>query len=176
MILDIGCGWNPKGDVNTDLFLHKSIPNREYEQQIYLGYKRTIFYKVQQIPNFICCDVYHLPFLNDTFSLVIASHILEHLDNPLKAIKEFNRICCGVCVIRVPNAKMLKVQEENLHIYSWNSSTLQALLHRVFTYVHIHKWYSKHHHKLETIKLLALQILSEPFELVAFCSNTRSIS
>ena len=40
----------------------------------------------------VVCDVCHLPFKDKSFENVYASHVLEHLDNPICAIKEMIRV------------------------------------------------------------------------------------
>ncbi len=37
-------------------------------------------------------DVFKMPFQDNTFDLVINSHLLEHLDNPYRAISEIKRV------------------------------------------------------------------------------------
>jgi SAM-dependent methyltransferase len=38
-------------------------------------------------------DVVPYPFADDTFDLVIAHHVLEHLERPLEVLQELHRIC-----------------------------------------------------------------------------------
>jgi len=101
--LDVGCGWNPKGDVNVDLFLHKAIPKRENEQTIYLQYKKNLG-KVQQIPNFLCCDVHFLPFRNEIFDIVVCDHLLEHKGiNFIEVCRELLRVTQQKLYLSVPS-------------------------------------------------------------------------
>jgi len=68
--LDVGCGHDPKGDINVDLFLNKSE-----------RYDDTSL-NVKTIPNFIRAGACHLPFKDKCFVIVICFHVLEHVDNP----------------------------------------------------------------------------------------------
>lgn len=104
MILDVGCGWNPQGDVNTDLFLHRAIPERSGEQRVYFEYKKKLD-RVQQIPNFLCCDVNFLPFRNSIFDDVICYHLLEHKGvNFTRACRELLRVTQNKLYLSVPSA------------------------------------------------------------------------
>lgn len=46
----------------------------------------------QTIENFIVADICHLPFNCDFFYMVYSRHVLEHTDNPIKALKELIRV------------------------------------------------------------------------------------
>jgi len=99
--LDVGCGWNYRGDVNVDLFLHKEIANRREEQQRYKNHKS---YDKRRIPNLVCADCHHLPFREDTFNIVYCSHLLEHKGiDADQTIKELLRVANGKLEIRVPS-------------------------------------------------------------------------
>jgi len=103
MILDVGCGWNPKGNVNVDLFLHRSIPERSYEQKIYFEYKKRLD-RIQEIENFICCDVHFLPFRKNSFDRVICNHLLEHCGVRLiEACDELLRVTKRELFLSVPS-------------------------------------------------------------------------
>jgi len=46
-------------------------------------------------------NVYPYPFENNQFDKILASHIIEHLDNPEKFIKEIHRIAKSGCEITI---------------------------------------------------------------------------
>lgn len=50
------------------------------------------------------CDMTSLPFMNDEFDFVYASHVLEHIQNDLQAISEVKRILKpdGIAILPVP--------------------------------------------------------------------------
>lgn len=84
--LDVGCGCSPRGDVNVDLMLPGSDLKWDQNPQ---GFK-----------NFVRAAAEFLPFQNGSFDLVFSSHLLEHLEDPDLAVKEFLRVSsCQVQVI-----------------------------------------------------------------------------
>lgn len=90
--LDVGCGTNPSGDVNCDLFISKS-PHRH----------GTVIIP-KKIRNFVKCGVNHLPFKQKIFSESFCSHVLEHKGvNCVKVIKEMVRVTEGKIIIIVPD-------------------------------------------------------------------------
>jgi len=80
--LNLGCGQFPKkGYVNLD---------------IYPDAKADIFHDLNKFP---------YPFKDNSFSLIEADHVLEHLHNPLQVIKECHRILMqgGKLIIKAPH-------------------------------------------------------------------------
>ena len=59
----------------------------------------------EPIENFVLGDAHHLPFKDRAFEEVASSHLLEHLDDPLQALREMRRVLKGggKCRIWVPN-------------------------------------------------------------------------
>jgi ubiquinone/menaquinone biosynthesis C-methylase UbiE len=92
MILDIGCGDRAKGDVNLDVA--KARTNSFFES------KRIM--NTAMIPNFVCADANYLPFRNNCFEKVLCHHTLEHLKNPVQALKEMDRVATDKIEIIVP--------------------------------------------------------------------------
>lgn len=66
MILDIGIGENPRGDVNIDV-------------------TRTKYCN-------LIASAEHLPLKNTCMDKVLCSQVLEHLSNPTLALREMNRV------------------------------------------------------------------------------------
>jgi ubiquinone/menaquinone biosynthesis C-methylase UbiE len=83
------------------------------------------------------CDAHFLPFKNESFDIVHASYILEHLANPYLAIQEFRRVAKKIVIIKVPNASRFFNRESPGHIYSWNQHSLRNLLNLFFPRVEI---------------------------------------
>jgi ubiquinone/menaquinone biosynthesis C-methylase UbiE len=108
MILDVGCGANPKGDVNTDLFTGKT-PHSKY------------FINPKKIKNFVLCDAHFLPFNSKIFDKVYLFEVIEHLENSAKALKESYRVCKknGYILIGTPNCmnilKILRVLKSGIY-------------------------------------------------------------
>ena len=54
---------------------------------------------------FCAADAHHIPFLDNCFDSIVCSEVIEHLNNPEKSLKEFERILRpkGELVITTPN-------------------------------------------------------------------------
>jgi 2-polyprenyl-3-methyl-5-hydroxy-6-metoxy-1,4-benzoquinol methylase len=48
-------------------------------------------------------DIHSLPFVSDSFDLVLCLEVLEHLPNPGKALDELCRVARGYCLLSVPH-------------------------------------------------------------------------
>ncbi len=120
MILDVGCGHQPHGDVNADLFmgatLHRRIDDRPLNKE--------------RIKNFVCCDAHFLPFKKGIFREVYSRHIIEHVQNPIKVLKEMLRVSNHqviiICPHRYANRAKIKMHKHifNLH---WFKRTCEKL-------------------------------------------------
>lgn len=72
-----------------------------------------------------------LPFEDSYFDTVIARHILEHIPDPITAIREWGRILRpgGRLIIAVPNQDEVEVIPLNPeHRHAWNAASLHSLL------------------------------------------------
>lgn len=113
LTLDIGCGFKPKGHVNVDI---------------------NLALKKKSIPNFIIADAQHLPFKDNCFLTAYSSHVIEHLYDPLPAVREWNRISKNV-TIYTPSA--FHVGRTKEHIFSWNIHSFTNILSMVFKNVNV---------------------------------------
>ncbi len=95
LILDVGCGDNPQGDVNCDV---KSYWNDQIGDQ-----RGCYFVNVKKIPNFVQCDAKYLPFRDETFTKVIASHVIEHVNDLSMFLKEVFRVAKEEVEIKCPH-------------------------------------------------------------------------
>ena len=90
MRLDIGCGFDWTGDVNVDIRIIHPTPK-----------------------NFVVCDCSALPFKNQIFNRVYASHVLEHnsFRTIINILGEWKRVLNrgGAFEIEVPNLMSLEV-------------------------------------------------------------------
>lgn len=77
MILDVGSGELPVGDINIDAFYFNN-ENR----------KRS---KIQ-----VRCSAEYLPFVDNSFDTVVCKRALHHVPNPKKAFAEFIRVSSGI--------------------------------------------------------------------------------
>ena len=53
--------------------------------------------------DFVQCDIESLPFKNKVFDFVVATEVIEHVPNPLEALKEVKRVCKNLIIVTVPN-------------------------------------------------------------------------
>jgi len=97
MILDVGCGNFPKGDVNCDISI-KDVGHRTGRAN-----KLTSPLHLQKIKNFVVCDALHLPFKDNAFDGVFSSHTIEHTINPFKFLKECVRVSSDRVTIVCPH-------------------------------------------------------------------------
>lgn len=71
-----------------------------------------------------------LPFPDDEFDTVIARHILEHVSDPIKVLREWGRIVTpgGRLIVAVPNQderSAIPLNPEHLH--AWNADSFRSL-------------------------------------------------
>lgn len=73
----------------------------------------------------VCGDALKLPFLSGSFAAVLALEILEHLPDPLAALREARRVLApgGIVVVTTPNADYAT---ERLPSYAGRDETLEA--------------------------------------------------
>ena len=91
MILDVGCGNTPRGDVNVDRFMEGTIHRGGAELN------------VKCIPNFVLADSQHLPFRGGCFEKVVSYHVIEHVSEPMLMLKEMTRVSNHYVFVRCPH-------------------------------------------------------------------------
>lgn len=127
LILDVGCGHTPRGTVNVDLYTRRS------------GHflRKDKFIRPKSTPNFVRADAHYLPFRNSIFPKVVTHHTLEHLDNPVKAIKEMLRVTKKTLEIVVP---------------FWITEEIHLIFHPKkkvwFRKHHVNRFSKRHFHKI----------------------------
>jgi len=106
LVLDVGSGDKPfwRADVIVDKYF-------EDDQQRHSG---SVIFDNKKI--FIKGDVENLPFKNKTFDFVFCSHLLEHVENPGKAIAELVRVARRG-YIEVPNAVLELIHPFPSHLW-----------------------------------------------------------
>ena len=118
LILDVGYGEHPKGDINLDVGLRSKN-----------SYPAGLKTKAN-----IIADAHHLPFRPQSFRLVMCTHVLEHLKSPREALREFNRVGEHVA-ITVPH-KWCPNNNRNLtHKWSFTDSWFHSLGYRAIVNV-----------------------------------------
>jgi ubiquinone/menaquinone biosynthesis C-methylase UbiE len=81
--------------------------------------------------NFVKADALHLPFRDRSIKAVRCLHVLEHLENPLKGLREMKRVSQGYYFICVPNF-LNERDSTKTHLYTWTRDTFNNLLRQVF--------------------------------------------
>lgn len=85
----------------------------------------------------------HLPFMEDTFDVIVAGEIIEHVDEPFNFLKDCIRVLKpgGKIIITTPNIHALYwfirhaigkpgISSHPQHIYAWDIPLLERLLVR----------------------------------------------
>lgn len=54
-------------------------------------------------------DIYNIPFKDNSFDLVICCEVLEHLEQPEKALAELERVTKNYVILSVPNEPVFKL-------------------------------------------------------------------
>lgn len=97
-ILDVGCGEG----ITLDNFRKKKIGEKLYGID-YSDEALKIGRKIYPYLNLKKGDIYDIKEKNNSFDLVMATEVLEHLDNPQKALKELIRVSKKYVLLSVPN-------------------------------------------------------------------------
>lgn len=144
-LLDVGCG---EGFVAQRILSKQSLD--------YTGVDLSdlaITHARQQNPTgkFQCASAYALPFQNNQFDASICVEVLEHLDEPEKAVEELCRVTKGPVIFSVPNEPFFQLG--NLvglshiptlgnppdHVNQWSTKTFAAFLSPFVAIQHIEK-------------------------------------
>jgi|Deesub1362B_J571_1020462.scaffolds.fasta_scaffold09797_2 ubiquinone/menaquinone biosynthesis C-methylase UbiE len=117
--LDVGCGLRPTGDVNVDLFFRE-----ETEHVDAIGKKLVV---AEGVRNPVKADAHFLPFRNEVFDEVYSHHVLEHIDDPSKALLEMLRVARYKVVFVVPHRfyrhqKRALKKDVHKHIFTTGST------------------------------------------------------
>jgi len=79
-------------------------------------------------------DIYNLVYEDNSFDLVICTEVLEHLENPAKALKEIERVSSKYVLLTVPNEPWFTLfnytrwGQDIGHINKWSSSEFEKLV------------------------------------------------
>lgn len=138
-VLDVGCG-----EGFTLMRLHKEKIGKKLsgidnmEQAIKLGKKLHPQFKIEK------GDIYKLPYKDNSFDLVLCMEVLEHLENPVAALKELKRVSKKYVLLSVPNEPLFTIQRffrgQNIkklgshpeHIQHWSTTSFKKLVSQFF--------------------------------------------
>lgn len=96
-------------DIGGGLRILKEKNNRfEKRREWIIPYLKTVDYKVlDPVPDYhpdIVGDIHHLPFADNSQEAILCLAVLEHVENPIKAMQEIYRVLKpgGYCLIYIP--------------------------------------------------------------------------
>lgn len=122
-VLDVGCG---NGALKKLLPYNRLVGVDVLKDSINLVLKAG-YIQAKQV------DLNHekLPFKNNSFDVIICSHILEHLLFPIKATQEMRRVLKsnGFLFISSPTRKNPKFDDDYTHIRPFTPHSLETMLH-----------------------------------------------
>jgi ubiquinone/menaquinone biosynthesis C-methylase UbiE len=95
-VLDVGCG-----DGALSAHLAERTGARVYGTDLARKRARNATRRTETA-RFAQSSVYELPYADDTFSLVLCSDLLEHLDDPERAMRELVRVSARWVLVSVP--------------------------------------------------------------------------
>jgi len=132
MILDVGCGNSPKGDVNVDLY-----PGHSEHR------KGASIRNPKLIRNFVVADALHLPFRDKSFDYVRSSHLIEHLSNPTLFLCECIRVCRKKVKVVCPHRYDRRERERRksgVHVSAFSVTWFQRTLRRYCVKINVKRW------------------------------------
>jgi SAM-dependent methyltransferase len=114
MLLDVGCAQKPYAEMiwNVDTYVGLDVP--------------TTMHGVSEID--VVGTALVLPFQNSTFDSVLCTEVLEHIFDPLAALREMHRVTKpgGTLLLTVPLSEQL--HEEPYDFYRFTKYALHYLL------------------------------------------------
>lgn len=113
IIVDIGSGARPYGNIQLDIY-----PDRSDQH-----------HRGETVEPTIIGDAHHLPLKDKVVHRILYLHILEHLKCPYYALLEAYRVLRGFGEIRVelPNPRLWE-HERDEHLYSWHPDTFRNIV------------------------------------------------
>jgi len=138
-VLDVGCGHQPKGDVNIDLFLGPTA-HRSADQRIC----DDVALDIRSISNLVRADGCHLPFKNGAFKKACCAHLIEHIQEPEQLLAEMSRVAESI-EVRCPHQDCPGAFNETklLHLRSFHPSWFQVNLSKLGLKVDVHTEFSQ---------------------------------
>ena len=123
-LLDAGCLNSPIGVEMKKKYPNSEIIALDHGQKL-VDYFKALYPEV----NYICSDIYKLPFEKESFDYVVAGEVLEHLDHPNQFIKEVCRVLKkgGTFAISTPLEEWNKEQGGEWHVNMFTFDELKMM-------------------------------------------------
>lgn len=139
-ILDVGCGEGFTLSKLKEAGLGRRLEGIEYlDTAIALGKKERPDIAIKK------GSIYKLPYKDNTFDLVLCTEVLEHLEEPEKALEELVRVSKKHVLLTVPNepffmlAQLLRGKNWSRwgndieHINHWTALGFRRFVHKYLT-------------------------------------------
>ena len=139
-VLDAGCGEGFTLSRLEEKNIGKDLEGIDFlATAIKLGGKLHPKLKLKQ------GNIYKLPYKDNQFDLVLCTEVLEHLDDPEKALKEIKRVTKKYAILSVPNEPLFMfgnfIRGKNIrrwgndieHINHWNTNSFVKFVSKEFT-------------------------------------------
>ena len=131
-ILDIGClNGNFCNFIKENGHIIKSFTGIDFSEKL-------IHMAKHRFPeqSWITSDYSDIPFPDNSFDVVTAMEILEHIEDPEKLLSEAKRVCRsgGSVIVTTPNKLII---DDPAHVWSYVPSDVFALLEKISTNVNV---------------------------------------
>ena len=120
LTLNVGCGCDSWGDVRVDI------------ERFSWRYRKPTTANV-------IADAHHLPFRDKIFTHVRCWHVLEHLKDPRKALKELRRVCNGTLDLKYPIWHLYNYVGEALYLIK-KTILLPLIIKRLGVWEGLNNW------------------------------------
>jgi ubiquinone/menaquinone biosynthesis C-methylase UbiE len=139
-VLEIGCGLGYSTEYLYKIFKDIEFSSSDIEQDLLIEAEKRnprVFFKQESI--------YELERNTKSIDLLIVLEVLEHLREPVKALKEIKRVSKQYCLISVPREPLWRVLNIARgkyvihggntpgHINHWSRHSIVKLIERFFT-------------------------------------------
>jgi SAM-dependent methyltransferase len=126
-LIDIGCGTKPyEADLRPYIREHVGVDHQEAS------------YGLARVD--IVASAYDIPVADESFDSALATEVLEHLEEPLRALKEWHRILRPDATLLVTTPFMWHLHDEPRDFYRYSPHGLRYLIEQAgFEVVEIRK-------------------------------------